>query len=349
MPFFVHISVDVFVSIKKIFTLNIYQLYNPCHSINTMNSNGLIHAVYIGLLSLNLIFFVVTIGGGFGICSGTIFLLGLAITLTSFGKTETISIGKVTGSLIYFGVLHWVLAGWVSYQNSLSFSDQMLNGYFAENVSSLQAFIGGLVSIIAACLIFSPLNLSREALIPVLACSTIVGVGMILVGFSMVSDQSSTSVNESQLPVLSNSLGQPPLPSVTISADGNKCSIVVPSDQPEGVKAIDKTGKKFVITAGDDVKMELSGRARIGSDRAVVTPAGETGYRDPYVDSPFKDRVGGLEFSIGSLSDNRYLAAANSVFRAKHTGVPVFRVIETKSGYHDGNLGYFTVVITKKR
>jgi hypothetical protein len=154
------------------------------------------------------------------------------------------------------------------------------------------------------------------------------------------------SLNVSESTSYNSQTKPPPQPSVKISKDGKTCWLFVPSDSVSGVQAIDGSGKKFRINKGDYIEMELSGKANIG--RGDVGPEGELGYGDRSVDSPFFDHVGGLEFSIGSLSTNRYLASINTRFQSRYTGVPVFRVIETRRGYLDGNSGGFTVRITKK-
>jgi hypothetical protein len=71
------------------------------------------------------------------------------------------------------------------------------------------------------------------------------------------------------------------------------------------------------------------------------------GWYDPYIDSPFKQNVGGLEFSIGSLSSNRFFAGEHYYGTVEYSGIPVFRIIERMAGYSDDNLGSFTVTIQR--
>ena len=167
-------------------------------------------------------------------------------------------------------------------------------------------------------------------------------------GISGSAGSNSVPMGNPAYPDLSGSPSKPPPPSVEISADGNICRMIVPSDLAGGVKAIDTQGRNFTIQAGDQIRLELAGKVQIGSDRPIIGPEGETsGYRDTGVSSPFKSNVGGLEFSIGPLSANRYLASKNVSFRSTQTGVPTFNVIETPDGYKDGNLGFFRVTITR--
>jgi hypothetical protein len=137
-------------------------------------------------------------------------------------------------------------------------------------------------------------------------------------------------------------------PSVSISADGRICTIVVPADAPNGVKAEDSTGKQFTLTRGQRFEVEANGEVEYASNHPIVGPQGETGgYYDYSVDSPFHHNVGGLEFSIGPLGANRYFAGRYYLGTAKYTGVPIFRIVESVNGYLDGNYGAFTVTVRK--
>lgn len=196
--------------------------------------------------------------------------------------------------------------------------------------------------------------MNKSKLLPALL---IVGIALSTIGIYLIySKKSSETVSETvggyRFPDMSGSPGKPPSPSVKISADGKECLIVVPADARDGVKAIDKNGKEFVIHSGDQIELEISGKVQVGSDRAIVTAEGETsGYRDTGVDSPFYSNVGGLEFSIGSLSSNRFLAINNKQFTANYDGVPIFRIVDRLDGNLDGyngNLGGFTVTIKKR-
>jgi len=64
------------------------------------------------------------------------------------------------------------------------------------------------------------------------------------------------------------------------------------------------------------------------------------------VDSPYKDRVGGLEMWIGT-KDNRYFVGPNFSSVVRDSGVPTLRVIDSFTAY-DGNSGGFTVTARKK-
>jgi hypothetical protein len=139
-------------------------------------------------------------------------------------------------------------------------------------------------------------------------------------------------------------------PSVLIGEDGRSCTLVVPADAPDGVKAEDPaTGKQFILNQGEKFQVEASGAVEFSSEHPLVGPKGLSDYYDYSVDSPFHHNVGGLEFSIGALGANRYFAGRYYSGVAKYADVPTFRVIESVNGYLDGNYGAFTVTVKKRR
>lgn len=138
-------------------------------------------------------------------------------------------------------------------------------------------------------------------------------------------------------------------PSVTISSDQQSCQLVVPAHIAEGVSATDATGRQFIVNRGERLDITSQGTIKFSSDHPCVDGTGMAGWEDPYVDSPFKQNVGGLEFSIGSLRTNRYLVGTHYEGIAEASGTPVFRVIERLDGYTDNNSGAFTVTIRKSK
>lgn len=134
--------------------------------------------------------------------------------------------------------------------------------------------------------------------------------------------------------------------SVSISSDGMSCRLIVPATAGTGVRAEDSNGREFFIRQGDKFEIEASGSVLFSTDHPRVNPEGMAGWYDPYVDSPFTQNVGGLEFSIGNLAANRLFAGKYYYGTAQYSGVPVFRVIERLAGYV-GDPGGFTVTIKK--
>ncbi len=116
----------------------------------------------------------------------------------------------------------------------------------------------------------------------------------------------------------------------------------------EGVKLKTYDGREFKVKAGDHIEITASGCVDIG--RIPVGPDGEFDYKDNSVDSPYKNRVGGLEMWIGDNKDyqDRYFIGRHFDTKVRHSGIPTFRVIESVTGYNDGNIGAFKVTIRKK-
>jgi len=132
-------------------------------------------------------------------------------------------------------------------------------------------------------------------------------------------------------------------PSVTINSDDSWIAIVPPI--AEGVRL--ETGvNRFELAEGDIIEVSASGRVSIG--RGCFDPNGEPKYGDPSMDSPFQNRVGGLEMWIGTERVGREFIGTGRILKIAHSGVPTFRVIESLLGYQDGNNeGYFRVKIRK--
>lgn len=140
--------------------------------------------------------------------------------------------------------------------------------------------------------------------------------------------------------------GQPPTghcedlpnykPSVSISQDGLSCIVIVPANVIDGVRAVEASGRAFNVTTGDELDVESSGLVKFDEDHCVDAE-GLAGWYDPYVDSPFNQNVGGLEFSIGPLSNNRYFAGKHYRGFAEYDGVPIFRIIDRRPG---NGMGY---------
>jgi hypothetical protein len=128
----------------------------------------------------------------------------------------------------------------------------------------------------------------------------------------------------------------------SVTINGDTAVIVVPADEPNGVPV---TG--FQINKGDKISISTNGRIKFSSDHPCVEADGMNGWEDLGIDSPFNHNVGGLEFSIGSLYENRYFAGKSYQATAETSGVPVFRVIESFQGYKDNNSGAFTVTLHK--
>jgi hypothetical protein len=140
-----------------------------------------------------------------------------------------------------------------------------------------------------------------------------------------------------------------PKPSAVISADGLSCVVVVPATAAGGVSATEKSGQQFVLHKADEFQIDVHGLVDFADDHPCVTAEGMKCWYDPYVDSPFTENVGGLEFSIGALEANRFFAGEHYSGVSDYDGVPVFRVIERLTGYLDNNSGGFTVTIRKRK
>jgi hypothetical protein len=133
--------------------------------------------------------------------------------------------------------------------------------------------------------------------------------------------------------------------SVRISPDGLTCTLVVPVNEALGVRAEDNSGRLFFLQKGDEFDVITKGQVNFSSEHPCASPEGIHGWYDPYVNSPFSQNVGGLEFSIGSLQANRYFAGSYYKGIADSAGSPVFRVIDRLS--RDDKRGAFTVTVHK--
>lgn len=138
-------------------------------------------------------------------------------------------------------------------------------------------------------------------------------------------------------------------PAVTISPDGLICTLTVSANAAEGLRAIDSKGRRFSLHQGEQFEVRTTGLVAFSREHPCSGPEGMFGWYDPYVDSPFKQNVGGLEFSIGPLNSSRLFAGKYYYGMAEHNGTRVFRIIERKTGYHDDNSGSFTVTVEKIR
>jgi serine/threonine protein kinase len=136
-----------------------------------------------------------------------------------------------------------------------------------------------------------------------------------------------------------------PKPSANISSDGLSCTLIIPANVKQGTKAEDSSGRQLRLKKGDEFEVESEGNVGFSSDHPCVTPEGMRGWHDPYVDSPFTQNVGGLEFSISSLQSDRYFAGSYYRGRSETDGVPIFRVIDRLTGYN--GIGSFRVTVRK--
>jgi hypothetical protein len=122
--------------------------------------------------------------------------------------------------------------------------------------------------------------------------------------------------------------------------------LTVPANADHGVTC-ENGGREFRLQQGDEFEIEATGLIGFSADHPCVNPEGMRGWYDPYVDSPFKQNVGGLEFAISSFQSNRYFAGTYYRSHATAGGVPTFRIIERANGFHDNNQGAFNVTIRK--
>lgn len=133
-------------------------------------------------------------------------------------------------------------------------------------------------------------------------------------------------------------------PIVIVNSDGSWTAKVPVLE--EGVK-LETNGHGFEVSMGDEIEVITAGSVDIG--RGLVRADGEPNYGDPSMDSEFKNHVGGLEMWIGpDKSANRYFIGLGFRGKVGDSGIPTFRVIESRHGYHDGNnTGFFQVTIRK--
>lgn len=110
---------------------------------------------------------------------------------------------------------------------------------------------------------------------------------------------------------------------------------------------LESNGHRLTLNPGDAIEVRAKGVVDIG--RGPVGPDGEPNYMDNTMDSPFKDRVGGLEMWIGTdKSANRYFIGSEFEGIVKESGVLTFRIIESNNGYgDDNNSGAFVVTVRK--
>jgi hypothetical protein len=140
--------------------------------------------------------------------------------------------------------------------------------------------------------------------------------------------------------------GLPAVPaSVTIVPDGSTCTLTIPAGNAQGVRTEDASGRQFLLREGEGFDVIAKGQISFSSEHPCVGPEGLYGWYDPHVDSPFTQNVGGLEFSIGALQDNRHFAGNYYKGMADSTGILVFRVIDRLT--RNDKLGAFTVTVRK--
>ncbi len=138
-----------------------------------------------------------------------------------------------------------------------------------------------------------------------------------------------------------------PPPSVTINNDRTEAKIVIPSNLDLGLAARNEQGREFILHTGEEFEITATGKVKFSDDHPCVDANGMNGWYDNHVDSPFNQNVGGLEFAIGNLMENRYFAGTHYQGKAEANGIFIGRVIETTKGYKDNNSGAFTVTVKK--
>ena len=129
-------------------------------------------------------------------------------------------------------------------------------------------------------------------------------------------------------------------PKVTVT--DNTCTIIVPASDADGVEA-----KGCEVRKGQAFEILAEGTTLFSMEHPRSDANGMKGWYDPYVDSPFSQNVGGLEFSIGSLNANRYFAGTHYKAVAKESGELIFRVIDRSERDSQNKAGGFKVYVTK--
>lgn len=141
---------------------------------------------------------------------------------------------------------------------------------------------------------------------------------------------------------------EPQPPSIVkLGTSSDKWNGDVPATTAEGIKTEGSNGRRFMVSTGDEIEVLTIGYVKVGIDRPVVGPEGETGgYWDYSVDSPFHHNVGGLEMWVGDDKHrNRYLVGSQFRLKVKEAGIITFRVIDSLTGYK--GTGSFHVTVRK--
>lgn len=138
-----------------------------------------------------------------------------------------------------------------------------------------------------------------------------------------------------------------PSPSVQINNDATEVKMIVPSSLDRGLAARDEQGREFILKIGDEFELTTTGKIMFSRDHPCVDANGMDGWYDNHVDSPFYENVGGLEFALGNLAENRFFGGTHYQGKAEANGIFIARIIEQPIGYHDDNSGAFTVIVRK--
>lgn len=202
-----------------------------------------------------------------------------------------------------------------------------------------------------------PLQPTRKSSVPsvIYAVAGLLAVLIVVVGIvwlksgatNINSTNSSTLVqNNANVRVESSGQSSPTATPVNRTTTLDSWEGTVSARDSGGVRAETSNGRRFMVSAGDEIEIRVSGIVQVRSDGSPSGPEGETGYRDPYVDSPYYDRVGGLEMWIGpDRRANRYFVGSYFRQRVSESGFITFRVIDALSGYK--GTGSFRVTVRK--
>lgn len=122
--------------------------------------------------------------------------------------------------------------------------------------------------------------------------------------------------------------------------------LFVPANSEKGIATFNEYNR-FELKEGESFDIQTDGRVNVGNGYPCIEPEGMYGWYDPFVDSPFAQNVGGLEFAIDSLASKHYFAGKYYRGVAETDGVLVFRVID-RPGNYKNNSGGYTVMVRKR-
>lgn len=120
----------------------------------------------------------------------------------------------------------------------------------------------------------------------------------------------------------------------------------VPANSETGIVTHNKYSR-FELKEGDSFDIQTDGKVNVGNGYPCIGAEGMYGWYDPFVDSPFSQNVGGLEFAFDSFDSKHFFVGKYYRGIAEKAGFLVFRVID-RPGDYKNNSGGYTVLVRKR-
>lgn len=136
-----------------------------------------------------------------------------------------------------------------------------------------------------------------------------------------------------------------PTESASLMMKNDEVFLYVPATAEKGVPTIGTSGR-LDLKKGDRFEIQADGMVTFPGNAPCVSPEGIYGWYDPFVDSPFSQNVGGLEFAFNSFDSKHYFAGKYYQGVAEENGFLTFRMIN-RLGTHKNSSGGYTVIVRR--